>query len=166
MKYDIQNYEKFLDDIFEKLENIGIDLSAFHLDHIAYRVETLERYEELKKQFLQKGELLSENLIKNRPIAVFRLNLPILYKNISIEYLELPAPSDHKFFPEGFEHTEFVVDSSLEEFARKYPNIEFKIDKKEINTEYVIDLGDGLAAKFHEMSLAKVIEMEKITETI
>ncbi|MDD5397334.1 MAG: VOC family protein [Candidatus Moranbacteria bacterium] len=161
MKYNIQNCEKFLDDIFGKLVDIKIDVSGFYLDHIAYRVETLERYEEFKKEFLQKGELISENLIKNRPIAVFQLNSPMTYKNMNIRYLELPAPSDHKFFPEGFEHAEFVVDSSLEEFVRKYPNVEFKIDKKEINTEYVLDLGDGLAVKFHEIPLSKVIEIEK-----
>jgi len=161
MKYDIQNYEKFLDDIFEKLKNIKMDVSAFYLDHIAYRVETMERYEELKKQFMQKGELLSEKLIKNRPIAVFRLNMPMTYKDIKIDCLEIPAPSSHKFFTEGYEHAEFVVDGGLEEFAKKYPNIEFKIDKKEINTEYALDLGDGLAAKFHEMPLSKVIEIEK-----
>jgi predicted metalloenzyme YecM len=33
------------------LDTIGIDVSQFELDHFCYRVETIERYEELKKLF-------------------------------------------------------------------------------------------------------------------
>ena len=39
---------QFLDETFKELHNDGFDVSGYELDHICYRVETMERYEEIK----------------------------------------------------------------------------------------------------------------------
>jgi hypothetical protein len=39
----------FLDNIFENMKTDGIDVSSYELDHICYKVETDERYQELKE---------------------------------------------------------------------------------------------------------------------
>jgi predicted metalloenzyme YecM len=43
----------FLDNLFKDLKNTQIDVDNFELDHICYRVETLERYNELKNLMLE-----------------------------------------------------------------------------------------------------------------
>jgi len=39
----------FLETIFSHLSEDGIDVSHYTLDHICYRVETMEEYEDMKK---------------------------------------------------------------------------------------------------------------------
>ena len=49
----------FLDHIFKYLSVKKVDVTNYELDHICYRVETKERYQELKKSLTNLGELLT-----------------------------------------------------------------------------------------------------------
>lgn len=69
----------FFSQIFEVLEIIGIDVSSLELDHFCYRVETVGRYEELKKLFTEHWKLLSEKEISGRPICSYKLSKPVVY---------------------------------------------------------------------------------------
>ncbi len=154
----LPNPTPFLQQIFGFLQADGIEVSRYELDHICYRVATQQRYEELKKQLLVLGELLTEKPISGRPIATFKLEQPILFNQRKIELLELPAPKPNRFYAEGYEHVEFVIDMDLPTFAEKYPNITF--DKKgmgkEVNPDLRLNYGE-LSVKFHEHNLAYVI---------
>lgn len=150
---------EFLEKIFENLKKDGIDVFDYELDHICYRVETLERYDLLKKELLELGELLSENIISGRKIAVIKIGEPIIFKDRKIDFIELPQPKDGSFFKESFEHVEFVIDQNLEGFLEKYDNIDFKKDgmMKEINADIVRKYKD-CAVKFHQHSLEYVVK--------
>ncbi|MCB0583264.1 MAG: VOC family protein [Phaeodactylibacter sp.] len=59
--YDILgNPSFFLDRLFNALQEEGVDVSNYELDHLCYRVESLERYEELKAALSGMGNLLSK----------------------------------------------------------------------------------------------------------
>ena len=152
----------FLDRVFLKLKVNTLFIQGFELDHICYRVESVERYELLKTELNQIGELLAESQIGGRPIATYRLHTPIHYEGRNIPLFELPAPKVNRPYPEGFEHVEFVVDLPLEQFIEAYPYLEFDLSgmNKSLNRDVRLDF-PGFCVKFHELSLDEVIQQEQ-----
>ena len=156
---DLGRPNEFLTNIFRRLEESGIDVSHYELDHICYRVETWERYLELTQVLATKGKLLAETMIGGRPIATFLLEKPFVYKDRIINCLELPSPKDGSPYKEGFEHVEFVIDLPFEEFMEKFPAINFKTKgmEKAVNPDISIKFPEG-AVKFHHHTLEYVIK--------
>lgn len=154
----LENYKIFLDKIFSNVKGAGFeDEELSEIDHVAYRTETNERYEELKKEFEKISSNFSEVIISGRPIAVYRLKEPLVYGNWKIEGLELCAPKEGSFHREGLEHAEFVTKKSLKDFLYDHENIGFNMSaySKEENPELILEFED-CAAKFHTQSLLKI----------
>lgn len=158
MIQDFHSHHSFLSHIFHTLEILKIDVSRLELDHVCYRVETLQRYEALKKMLETEAELLGEKMISGRPICTYKLKHPIRYEAREIWVLEIPAPKDGSPYKEGFEHVEFVIDTSFAEFMNIYPHISFdtKAIGKAINPDIWIEY-DGARVKFHQNSLEYVV---------
>jgi predicted metalloenzyme YecM len=159
----LSDYILFLDALFNQISAQGIDpKELLMLDHLAYRVESIERYEELKAELSSTNELASEAEINGRPICVFKLSEPLPYKGFEISALELPAPSSTPY-TEGLEHAEFVIEN-LEEFMAKHSNLEFitKDIQKKINPEIALKL-DGCSAKFHLRDILEVVKLQEAT---
>lgn len=154
----IGDYKTFLDNIFQNLEKAGFARDEFkELDHIAYRTETIERYEEIKKELLEFLQSHSDKMFGGRRILVCRLKSPLIFGEFSIAGLELLAPKTDNKHKEGLEHAEFVTKTALPEFREKHNNIEFNLNAydRESNPELIIEFGD-CAAKFHTQSLLEV----------
>ena len=149
----------FLDQVFIHLDHSAIDVSSFELDHICYRVETLDLYHDLKTQLQELGTTLTESNINSRPIFTVKLFQPIVYKNRKIYCLELPSPKPGSFYKEGWEHVEFVIEDTLEAFLESYPKVSFdqKGLTKKVNADLKIQF-PGCSVKFHEQSLEYVIK--------
>lgn len=148
----------FLTNIFNNLSNDKIDVSNFELDHICYRVESEERYFYYKNILLKYGKILSENIIGWREITTFKLDEPIIYKNRQISVLELPSPKVWSDYKEWFEHIEFVIKESFEEFIKKYNYISFDLKdiNKKVNPDIRINYKNS-SVKFHHNSLEYII---------
>lgn len=157
------NINSFLDNIFQGLEKLNIDVSNRQLDHLCYRVATIEEYNTKKDQLLDLGLLLTEADVNGRPIATFKLNEPIIYNSRKIELLELPAPKKNANYQSGLEHVEFVIEEGLDYWIEKYPDIHFETSgiAKNLNPEIKVSLSENTSVKFHPLSLDKVIEIEK-----
>lgn len=143
----------------KNLSRDGIDVSNYELDHICYRVETIDRYNQFKKEIDFIGELLSEVPIGGRMIATYKLKNPIKYKGINIWSVELPAPKEGGKHVEGWEHVEFALGFNPEKLLSLYPNMNFetKALKKEINPDVSLKY-DDFKVKFHEHTLEYVIK--------
>ncbi len=153
----------FLDRAFQHLENDKIDVSIYELDHICYRVETLEEYSHICEQLLDYGVLLSEAMIQWRPISTYKLASPIAYKGREIYCVEIPSPWAHQKYLTWYEHVEFVIDEDLTDFMFRYNYIVFTtnwIDKK-INPDVSVRYSDTMAVKFHNNTLEDVIKYEQ-----
>ena len=152
------NPTPFLNQIFHHLQEDQVDVSSYELDHLCYRVESIERYAELKETCSDLGSLLTETLINGRHISTFKLHQPILYQNRTIALLELPSPKPGSPYAEGFEHVEFVIDEGLDRFVARYPQLAFdtKGMKKAINPDVRLAYGP-LSVKFHCHNLEYVI---------
>ncbi|WP_187271095.1 VOC family protein [Neolewinella aurantiaca] len=158
----------FLTALFNELERSPGLLDHLQLDHLCYRVETTERYEELKSALLQDNELLVESPIKGRQISTFRMAEPFQFRGRDIWLLELPEPKPGSPYPEGWEHVEFVTDRPLAAFSdwiTEHLGIqETDIDRsgvnKPLNADLRLRLKGGLSVKFHELPLDEVIRIE------
>jgi len=156
------DYNCFLDELFINLKNDNIDISKLELDHICYRVSNNEKYNSLNKEILKYWKQLSENTISNRKIATYKLNEPIIYNNRKIYILEIPAPKEWSEYLDWFEHIEFVIKDSFENFIKNNSNINFvtKDLSKKNNPDIKIKY-DKWSVKFHMDSLENVIKKEK-----
>jgi len=152
----------FLDRLFAELDRYDLDVDSLELDHLCYRVNSIEHYEQKKSELTRHARLLTEALINNRPIASFELFEPITYKQRKISVIELPAPKHGTTFYEGLEHVEFVITEPFDQFMARYPSLSFETSgmEKRYNPEIQLQFGD-IAVKFHHCSLRDVIRAEQ-----
>lgn len=149
----------FLEQLFSEMSAQNADFSHLPIDHICYRVETEERYQELKEKLSNFGEILTEKPIGGRPIATFRLDKPFIFQNQKIYLLELPAPKKGRFYAEGWEHIEMVIKPSFQDFMAQNAHLDFdtKAITKKVNPEVRLTFPSG-SVKFHHYPLDYVIE--------
>jgi uncharacterized protein len=163
MKKIIGDYESFIGGIGDGLAAAGIDRSELAMmDHICYRVETQDRYDELLGILSAAAILLGEAIVSGRNIATFELYDYIKVDGWTVPYLELPEPKDSSPYPEGLEHAELVVLGGLDRFAERHADLDFdtKGMAKDINPELGLKT-DMLSVKFHEQPLGAVVRIEK-----
>ncbi len=162
LKQLLGDYESFVANIDAGLERCGIDRRDLSLmDHICYRVETMERYEEMKTSLAKCAFLLGEAMVTGRLIATFECHEPLEVGKWRIPYIELPQPKEGSPYPEGLEHVEFVVVGSLDRFERQYPDLPY--DRKGMSKTINPELGlkhEGISVKFHEQQLGAVVRIE------
>lgn len=159
----IGNYKSFISNINQGLEKSGIDRSELAMiDHLCYRVETEERYQDLFNQIGKKAVMIGEVEVSGRPIATFEFDQPLEAEGWRVPYLELPAPKEGSKYAEGLEHCEIVVIGDLEKFATRHNNLYFdrKGMNKVINPELSLKT-DCMSVKFHEQPLGAVVRIEQ-----
>ena len=156
-----QSGAEFLKQLLAEADEKGIDLANWDIDHLCYRTETIDRYNQLKNELQSFAELLIESEVNGRPIATFHLHEPFAIQHRSIYLLELPAPKKSKPVKEGFEHIEVVTPLPLTELQSLYSNLDVDDSglAKTFNQELEIRLSSG-AIKFHNLSLASVVQLE------
>lgn len=152
----------YLDNLFSKLENIGLNVDECFLDHICYRTATEAEYQLKKVELLDHGNLLIESMINGRMISTYKLRTPIHYNNRVIDVLELPAPKAGTNHKSGLEHAEFVTSAPLAEIVKKYPALPFETFgiNKSLNADITLKI-EGICIRFHNQTLEDVIEEEK-----
>lgn len=159
----IGDYVTFLQKVDEGLRQVGIDRSEVAMiDHLCYRVETLERYQRILSRCAEIGTLLGESQINGRPIATFELTDYLQAAGWTVPYLELPAPKSSSPYVEGLEHAEAVVVGSLDRFEERHRGLMFTRGgmSQSINPELGLKL-DDFSIKFHEQPLGAVVRIEK-----
>jgi predicted metalloenzyme YecM len=165
MKQIIGDYEAFVRQTNEGLRRVGIKLDELAmLDHICYRVETLERYQEMLRLLGGRALLLGEAEISNRLIATFEFEEPLKIDGWRVPYLELPQPKAGSPYAEGLEHAEFVVVKSLRRFQAEHSELPFATGemRKPVNPGLGLRLKQHhLSVKFHEQPLGAVVRIEQ-----
>ena len=156
----LDTYTPFLNEIFKQLKEKGVDVSKFELDHLAYRTESKEVFDNLLPQINELGEQVHKNFISGNIVCIFKLHEPLRYQNYSIPVIEFIGPNDSKNYPTGFEHAEFVIDEDFEVFVNHYPGLKWDksaIDRPEFPT-LKLPLDENTQVKFHHetvLDLAK-----------
>jgi predicted metalloenzyme YecM len=159
------NYKNFLDKVFENLGQAGIDVTGMPIDHIAYRCKSREEYVAKMEELKENAEVLDVAIIRDRPIAILEFKEPIEYKEYTIPYFELMAPAEG-YDRSGLDHIEVVVPGSLNDFAAKYPALEFERKDRAINPELVLKFPNNANVKFHTRDIATVLKLQKESGTL
>lgn len=163
MKEIIGEYETFITKVDELVAAHGIagdDL--VQLDTICYRVETNERYDELKRRLAGVALEIDETEVNGRLISVFAVERPLVAGNWqSISYIEVPQPKPGSPYPEGIDHVQIVTRQRLSDFHAKYSETPFE-EKGLVNIiNPLLKLnGSGVSVKFHDKHMGAVIELE------
>ncbi len=164
----LDDYSKFLDIITNKVNEFGIDVSKYNLDHFGYQTSSDQDYDRLLPEFNKVAKLLSEEIVGGRRVGIFKFYSPLIYKNKPIEAVELVAPKQGQVYPSALEHAEFVVDTDLETFANKYPDLPW--DKSKIDQPMFpmvnLKLGEFVQAKFHLKPVLEIIKNKNIFEIL
>lgn len=159
----LKNYKKFLNKLFEKLEELEIDVSGLQLDHIAYYTETNKEYDDIKPDFESLGNFDHEAIISNRRVGVVELFEPLVYGEYKIDAIELIEPKEGEKHTSGWEHAEFVTDRDYNEILKDYPAVEWETGSIErpIYSHLTAILDKDLKVKFHHNSILECIAMEQ-----
>ena len=153
----LKDYSNFLDSWFSEIEKSGIDISGLPLDHLGYSVASSKEYDTTKKKLMSLGKLIREVIISDRRVSVFQLTNPLNYKDYFTSAIELIEPKKGEKPHSGFEHAEFTLNFSFEEFVEKYPNLAW--DVSNINRpdfprlKLVFD--NGMELKFNNTPILK-----------
>jgi uncharacterized protein len=154
--------EGFLASLLFQLSEVGVSVCEMNCDHLCFRVATAGEYHFYKEAFAQHGMLLTEANVNGRPISTFWLREPIRVNEHEVYLVELPAPKTGSDYSTGFEHAEFVVKECFSVLRAKYPHLHFvEGGNKTLNPELCLKLDGGVQAKFHHLSLDRVIEIEE-----
>jgi predicted metalloenzyme YecM len=161
---DILNYKDFLDKLMNEIVSRGIDVSNLEMDHLGYRVSSLEEYEKLTPEFMKLGEKVHENDVRGRMVSIYKLNEPWVYMNYRISAVELIGPKEGEELVAGYEYAEFVLKEDFKSFMKKYSEVDWDITTMKVPDFPMIKLklNDSMRAKFHmENVLAMVNKMKE-----
>ncbi|HSW92010.1 MAG TPA: VOC family protein [Candidatus Saccharimonadales bacterium] len=160
------DYKEFISKVDTTLRDLGVSRDEVSMmDHLCYRVESQERYQELLALFARDAMLLGENEVNGRMIATFEFQEYLQGDGWTVPYLELPAPKPGSHYSEGLEHAELVVVGGLARFMDRHDDIAFSLDgmNKLVNPEAGVK-GGVVTVKFHELQLGAVVRIEKRLE--
>lgn len=175
---------EFLETVVESLREKGVDVTDCAPDHVCWRTETVEEYNNLVAALRaseQQCALLIESEIGGRSIATFRLleGIQVLNAKHSVSIVEIPAPKEGRSYSSGLEHVEFVIPSTagpspvndaahrahlqrwMEQHGTTSLEWNTKALSKGINPDVSLAIGESCRVKFHVVPLDKVIECEK-----
>ncbi len=157
------NLEIFLDKFMGNLKEAGVDVSGLSMDHVGYKTNSLKEYEQIMPRMKKTGKLVKENTVRDRKVAFFKLDHPIIYKQYTIPAAELIAPKEGETVRFGWEHAELVIPESFESFMAKYPKLTWdtSVMNSDLFSMVKLKLGDNMQAKFHLMPVLEIIEKEK-----
>ncbi|MBC7660566.1 MAG: VOC family protein [Chitinophagaceae bacterium] len=153
---------RFVEELLIEADRIDLSLEDFEMDHICYRVSSLDQYSRICNILLEGSQRLIEAPVNGRLITTFKLTLPIKAAGREIFVIEVPQPKPGVPYDDGFEHAEFVVNIPLAELMRQYSEVTFDTSAcaKPTNPEVRILLSSGKSLKFHNMSLEHIIKKE------
>lgn len=150
----------FLDSALTKLSPVL--KKHWEIDHVCFRTDSLDHYEQTKSDFNKQATLLIESPIGGRPIATYELHRPLWCSHGLVSLVEVPAPKQGRAVDRGYEHLEVVIDCDFQEFMQAHPTLKFddRAINKELNPELEAKF-DGFNVKFHHHALNHIIELEK-----
>lgn len=102
---DFSEFERKIRQIAEIAQ---IDLSQLEIDHLAVRMNSIEKAEQWRAFLLTQGKLLKQSEVNGRPIALITLHQPLQFCKKSVSIIELPFPKGKIYPQEGWEHIEVV----------------------------------------------------------
>lgn len=169
--------------ILALMDSLGLTDLELECDHASLRVNSVEAASQLKADFSELGDIISDNIINGRPILIIRLHQPLTLGKMQIPCVELPFPSDKRYPNEGWEHIELVLpcdakdcDALAEHLIAKVPALaavlsgdsDFKVkvsspkgDAERLANPTIAFGYQGLTVKVHPHSIEAIVASER-----
>ncbi len=161
MKDYKQEFDSFIVDLDKRLDQIGIDLKQYIIDHVCYRAHDLADFESLKADFIQMSAVYTEVFYHERQFLLFLLKEPFVYNGASISCLEFAEPGGSDVYDTGFQHLEVLTPLAYEQLSGTPEKISPLVFQPK-NGETYLKWGDKICFKTAQQSIfAKSIVVEK-----
>lgn len=156
----LTNYQSFLDTVFQKIQELQINVSKMELDHFGYQAASDKEYEDLKLEATKIGKLVKEDVVNGRKVGFLEFFTPLVYHNRQISAFEFYAPKLGQKVKSGLEHTEFVLQESFSSFLQKYPKIAWDKSAIESTTypQIKLKLTEDIQVKFLPRPILEVVK--------
>jgi predicted metalloenzyme YecM len=141
-------FESFLSSL---ITQIPFDVSDLQLDHFGYKTSSKQDYENLKEESFTIGNLISENIVSGRRVAIFRFKEPLQSNSFEILGFELVEPKEGEICKSELDHLEFVIPVSFGEYIKLHKEVDWNLyakDREEF-PKIVLKLANGKSVKFH-----------------
>jgi len=94
---------------------------------------------------------------------MIKLTKPIEYKGNKILALEIIEQREGQVCESGWEHTEFVINESYEDFMAKYLELEWNTSSmnRPIWSHLKLRLADNMQLKLHKLNVLESIRLDK-----
>lgn len=168
----------FLNNVFQFIDELGIDVSDLEIDHVALRFKKKEDVDKISQELIGYGDQISAAVVNERRILIIKLFQPIRFRHYTIPCVELPYPAkDHNYPEDGWEHVEFVLPTSdisefdqvfkqrfsnlTEDQLRKYGyrlSVPRVSSEQLLNPTAILTKDKMLSVKFHPNSIEDVVK--------
>jgi predicted metalloenzyme YecM len=158
-----ENAARFVHDLLEQAKNRGFNTEHWIIDHVCYRVSTLDQYyfwtsELLKKSHDLFGIVLSQGIVNGRPITTLRLEQPLKVGEKLIEAIEIPAPKNTQDYAQGFEHIEVLITTNPKEHAVLLESGKIKFHELPLSATIAIEEHPTLNQWLNETNILKLLK--------
>jgi predicted metalloenzyme YecM len=161
IKQVIGDYELFVKDLLANQSEAGIDTSGCQLDHLCYRVSSMDEYNDAKAKLKPLSSTLATTIHNGREFSIFKLKQPLIVGNQQISLIELPTPASDKPYATGLEHAEVVITEGFKEFCELHKDtFTHQPDMGSANATAILTFADKTTIKFHPISLAEAIVLQ------
>jgi predicted metalloenzyme YecM len=161
----IGDYRGFAAQQRDRLAARGIDISAYGLSHLAYRVPEWDQYLRVRGQLERLAIASRENFWNGRPISLIvpREPLEVLGGKL-VPLIELIPPVHQRVYKMGLEHLGVVVgEDAFEEFVEKNKPVltgqQFQGPTSTPDPVYIL-MEDFTHVKFYRLSLKESVEVD------
>ncbi len=156
----IGDYRAFAAQQRDRLRERGIDIAAYSLSHLAFRVPEWDQYLRVRELLERHARATDENVWNGRPISLIVLSEPLEVLDGSVvQDVELIPPVHQRVYKMGLEHLGVVVGDDFEEFSREHRAALTgqQFQSETVDPVYVL-FEDFTHVKFYRSSLRAGIE--------
>lgn len=155
--------ERFIElfNAFAVKHNLGGRAEA---DHICYKCESKESFENMRQMFESESEYIYQSIISKRRIAVVRFKQGIKTTLGTINFLELSDQKPDNSQREGFDHIEvYAIGQSYDNMVKEFETSEKVTKVERIHyTTHDIDIGGGFLFRCTQGPLIEKIKSSEM----
>jgi predicted metalloenzyme YecM len=160
----IGDYRGFAAQQRDRLTSRGIDIAAYGLSHLAYRVAEWDEYVRVRGLIERHAFANSENVWNGRPISLIVLAEPLdVLDGTAVPLIELIAPVHQRVYKMGLEHLGVVVGDTFDDFVDTHKPVltgqEFQGPNSIPDPVYIL-MEDFTHVKFYRLSLKDSVELD------
>jgi predicted metalloenzyme YecM len=160
----IGDYRGFVSQQRDRLLGRGIDIAAYSLSHLAFRVPEWDQYVHVRKLLERHAVANSENLWNGRPISLIVLAEPLeVLDGKGVPLIELIPPVHQRVYKMGLEHLGVVVGDGFDAFVHTHKPVltgqQFQGPNSTPDPVYIL-FEDFTHVKFYRLSLKASVELD------